>query len=318
MKKFLKFSLSLFMLLSVFLPMSIHAQEVTPDTVLLGVINSLKDMSSFKGEFDGAMSLEYEEGNADFTTDGSIQLKVSPEIEFGFDLELLMDAVADDGSTENQSLVIMSYLVGQDVYLFQDDSAEEADGQWETYNITEMGINTQQIAQQYQMLVSMFEGVIRSYYLPSELYGLISEKTMIESTSDGYQVVINSFETEEEWIEFFEALEELGESATNQAEENTGMNIEASLDDFEDLEEQARALAEGLTYTITINTDNNYFIQSISLVVDTDVEKLDQGSTTTSSDSETETPESVTANFNYQLTDTNFDGSIDLPADLPR
>lgn len=318
MKKFLGLVFSMLMLVSVMLPTSILAQETTTDAVLLGVINSLKDLNSFKGEFDGTMNLLYDEGNADFVTDGIIQFKVSPEMEFGFELNLAMDAIADDGSTENENYVVKAYMVDDTIMMFEDDSADDTDGQWDVQDVATMGFNTQQIAQQYPLLISMLEGIVRSYYVPSKVHGLLSEKTEIESTNDGYSIVIHSFETEEEWIEFFDALEELEESINDEASDAVGMDLEAEIDDLDELEEQAQALADGLTYTITINTDSNYLIQSIHLVVDTDVEKMEENMSASSTESDTETPKSVTANFIYTLRDSNFDGSIDLPADLPQ
>lgn len=314
MKKVLRCCLSLLMAIVLILPTTIQAQDVTTDTVLLGVINSFKEMNSLKGEYKGAMTLVYEEGTGDFTTEGDVQIKVSPEVEFGFDFDLFMDAVATDGSTENESLKFMTYLVGDKLHIFQDDSAEEDDGEWETLNASDIGYDTKQIAQQYQMIISMLEGVVRSYYIPSDVHRLLSEKTTIQSTDAGYTIVINSFETEEEWVAFFEALEKLESSTTEQSIEGAGVELEANLDTLDDIESQAKAIAESVTFTITITTDSNYFIESIDLELDTDMTKVDSSELSTD---DSDTPQSVKAQFNYQLTDKNFDGAIDLPTDLP-
>lgn len=314
MKKILNVCLSLLMTLAMIIPTSIHAQDVTTDRVLLGVINSLKDLKSFKGEYDGTMSLVYAEGAVEFTTEGDMQYKVSPEVEFGFDFDLFMDAVANDGSTENESLKFMTYLVGNQVHIFKDDSADDTDDEWETLNATDIGYDIQQIAQQYQMIISMLEGVVRSYYIPSDVHRLLSEKTTIEQTDAGYTIVINSFETEEEWVAFFEAVEKLETSTTEQSIEGAGVELEASLDTLDDFESQAKALAEGVTYTITFSTDSNYLIESIDLVLDTDMTKVDSSELSTA---DSDTPQSIKAQFNYQLTDKDFDGAIELPADLP-
>ncbi|XJS09813.1 hypothetical protein ACF3NG_06610 [Aerococcaceae bacterium WGS1372] len=316
MKKFLKLSISLLIVFTMILPTSICAQEIDSDQVLLGVINSLKDMRSFKGEYDGAMFLEYSEGTVEFTAEGVMQLKVLPELELGFDLNLLMDTDANDGSKKQESLMFQTYLIDQKIYILQDDSTVEDDGQWQTMDAKEIGYDIQQIAQQYQMIISILEGVVRSYYLPSDVYNLISDKTTIETINDGYSIVIRSFETEEEWLEFFEALERLQSSTSDQVSEGTGVDLKANIDKLDGFETQAKALAEGLTYTMTISTDSSYFIESIDLIVDTQTDKIDESSLA-GTDSDSETPKSVKAQFNYQLNDKNFESSIDIPEDLP-
>lgn len=307
MKKFTKFLLAILLLVSTMAPLSAKAQEVAPDEALLNVINGLKEIESFKGNYEGNMNMVYTDGTADFTTDGDIQFKISPELELGFDLNMAMDAEHHDGSTESETYDLMYYIVDQTMYMLEDDSSEEEDGEWVTEDVsTLLGMDAQQIASQYQMLISLLEGTIRSYYLPSKVNQLLSEKTTVEENGDGYTITINSFETEEEWVEFFEALQELEHSLTQETVA-ADVELDSQLSDFE---EDAKALAAGLTYTITIEVDANYFINSIHVIVDSDVQELE-------AESDSDTPESVQAEFNYEVTETNFEESIEVPAEVP-
>lgn len=299
---------SLLLVVSTMSPFSVQAQDVTPQDALLNVISGLKEIESFKGEYNGTMNMLYEEGTVDFTTEGDIQFKITPELQFGFSNHTAMDAAHNDGSTENETYDYMAYLVDQTMYLFQDDSAEDTDGEWVTEDISTMlGMETQQISAQYQMLVSILEGAIRSYYIPSRVNELLSEKTTVEANGDGHTITIHSFETEEEWLDFFEALEELEQSTT----ESSGVEIETELDE---LEAQAKALAAGLTYTITVEVDANDFITSINVIIDSDVQELEAASET---ESDTETPQAVQAVFNYNVTANNFEEAIEIPAEVP-
>lgn len=292
-------------------PLPAKAQELAPDDVLLNVINGLKEIESFKGDFEGNMDLIYPEGTMDYTVDGRLQVKIAPELEVGFDLDATMNAEHNDGSTMDETYHLLNYIIDETMYTFEEDSTKEGESEWVTADLTTvLGMPAEQITTQYQMLVSVIEGSIRSYYIPSRVHQLLSEKTTVEEHDNGYTVTINSFETEEEWIEFFEALEELGMTVTQETVDS-GVEISNQIENYED---QAIALADGLNYTITIEVDEDYFITAINVVVDSDVQTLEEAS---ASEPDPDMPESLQVEFNYNVTDKNFNESIEVPDEVP-
>lgn len=292
-------------------PLPAKAQELAPDDVLLNVINGLKEIESFKGDFEGNMDLIYPEGTMDYTVDGRLQVKIAPELEVGFDLDATMNAEHNDGSTMDETYHLLNYIIDDTMYTLEEDSTKEGESEWVTADLTTvLGMPAEQIATQYQMLVSVIEGSIRSYYIPSRVHQLLSEKTTVEENDNGYTVTINSFETEEEWIEFFEALEELGMTVTQETVDS-GVEISNQIENYEG---QAIALADGLNYTITVEMDEDYFITAIQVIVDSDVQTLEEAS---ASEPDPDMPESLQVEFNYNVTDKNFNESIEVPDEVP-
>ena len=292
-------------------PLPAKAQELAPDDVLLNVINGLKEIESFKGDFEGNMDLIYPEGTMDYTVDGRLQVKIAPELEVGFDLDATMNAEHNDGSTMDETYHLLNYIIDDTMYTLEEDSTKEGESEWVTADLTTvLGMPAEQITTQYQMLVSVIEGSIRSYYIPSRVHQLLSEKTTVEEYDNGYTVTINSFETEEEWIEFFEALEELGMTVTQETVDS-GVEISNQIENYEG---QAIALADGLNYTITVEMDEDYFITAIQVIVDSDVQTLEEAS---ASEPDPDMPESLQVEFNYNVTDKNFNESIEVPDEVP-
>ena len=292
-------------------PLPAKAQELAPDDVLLNVIDGLKEIESFKGDFEGNMDLIYPEGTMDYTVDGRLQVKIAPELEVGFDLDATMNAEHNDGSTMDETYHLLNYIIDETMYTFEEDSTKEGESEWVTADLTTvLGMPAEQITTQYQMLVSVIEGSIRSYYIPSRVHQLLSEKTTVEENDNGYTVTINSFETEEEWIEFFEALEELGMTVTQETVDS-GVEISNQIENYEG---QAIALADGLNYTITVEMDEDYFITAIQVMVDSDVQTLEAAAT---SEPDPDMPESLQVEFNYNVTDKNFNESIEVPDEVP-
>ena len=292
-------------------PLPAKAQELAPDDVLLNVINGLKEIESFKGDFEGNMDLIYPEGTMDYTVDGRLQVKIAPELEVGFDLDATMNAEHNDGSTMDETYHLLNYIIDETMYTFEEDSTKEGESEWVTADLTTvLGMPAEQITTQYQMLVSVIEGSIRSYYIPSRVHQLLSEKTTVEENDNGYTVTINSFETEEEWIEFFEALEELGMTVTQETVDS-GVEISNQIENYEG---QAIALADGLNYTITVEMDEDYFITAIQVMADSDVQTLEEAS---ASEPDPDMPESLQVEFNYNVTDKNFNESIEVPDEVP-
>lgn len=292
-------------------PLPAKAQELAPDDVLLNVINGLKEIESFKGDFEGNMDLIYPEGTMDYTVDGRLQVKIAPELEVGFDLDATMNAEHNDGSTMDETYHLLNYIIDDTMYTLEEDSTKEGESEWVTADLTTvLGMPAEQITTQYQMLVSVIEGSIRSYYIPSRVHQLLSEKMTVEEHDNGYTVTINSFETEEEWIEFFEALEELGMTVTQETVDS-GVEISNQIENYEG---QAIALADGLNYTITVEMDEDYFITAIQVIVDSDVQTLEEAS---ASEPDPDMPESLQVEFNYNVTDKNFNESIEVPDEVP-
>lgn len=292
-------------------PLPAKAQELAPDDVLLNVINGLKEIESFKGDFEGNMDLIYPEGTMDYTVDGRLQVKIAPELEVGFDLDATMNAENNDGSTMDETYHLLNYIIDDTMYTLEEDSTKEGESEWVTADLTTvLGMPAEQITTQYQMLVSVIEGSIRSYYIPSRVHQLLSEKTTVEENDNGYTVTINSFETEEEWVEFFEALEELGMTVTQETVDS-GVEISNQIENYEG---QAIALADGLNYTITVEMDEDYFITAIQVIVDSDVQTLEEAS---ASEPDPDMPESLQVEFNYNVTDKNFNESIEVPDEVP-
>lgn len=292
-------------------PLPAKAQELAPDDVLLNVINGLKEIESFKGDFEGNMDLIYPEGTMDYTVDGRLQVKIAPELEVGFDLDTTMNAEHNDGSTMDETYHLLNYIIDDTMYTLEEDSTKEGESEWVTADLTTvLGMPAEQITTQYQMLVSVIEGSIRSYYIPSRVHQLLSEKTTVEENDNGYTVTINSFETEEEWVEFFEALEELGMTVTQETVDS-GVEISNQIENYEG---QAIALADGLNYTITVEMDEDYFITAIQVIVDSDVQTLEEAS---ASEPDPDMPESLQVEFNYNVTDKNFNESIEVPDEVP-
>ena len=311
MKKIINVILVTLLIVLTMGPLPAKAQELAPDDVLLNVINGLKEIESFKGDFEGNMDLIYPEGTMDYTVDGRLQVKIAPELEVGFDLDATMNAEHNDGSTMDETYHLLNYIIDETMYTFEEDSTKEGESEWVTADLTTvLGMPAEQITTQYQMLVSVIEGSIRSYYIPSRVHQLLSEKTTVEENDNGYTVTINSFETEEEWVEFFEALEELGMTVTQETVDS-GVEISNQIENYED---QAIALADGLNYTITIEMDEDYFITAINVVVDSDVQTLEAAST---SEPDPDMPESLQVEFNYNVTDKNFNESIEVPDEVP-
>lgn len=292
-------------------PLPAKAQELAPDDVLLNVINGLKEIESFKGDFEGNMDLIYPEGTMDYTVDGRLQVKIAPELEVGFDLDTTMNAEHNDGSTMDETYHLLNYIIEDTMYTLEEDSTKEGESEWVTADLTTvLGMPAEQITTQYQMLVSVIEGSIRSYYIPSRVHQLLSEKTTVEEHDNSYTVTINSFETDEEWIEFFEALEELGMTVTQETVDS-GVEISNQIENYEG---QAIALADGLNYTITVEMDEDYFITAIQVIVDSDVQTLEEAS---ASEPDPDMPESLQVEFNYNVTDKNFNESIEVPDEVP-
>lgn len=291
-------------------PLPAKAQELAPDDVLLNVINGLKEIESFKGDFEGNMDLIYPEGTMDYTVDGRLQVKIAPELEVGFDLDTTMNAEHNDGSTMDETYHLLNYIIEDTMYTLEEDSTKEGESEWVTADLTTvLGMPAEQITTQYQMLVSVIEGSIRSYYIPSRVHQLLSEKTTVEEHDNSYTVTINSFETDEEWIEFFEALEELGMTVTQETVDS-GVEISNQIENYEG---QAIALADGLNYTITVEMDEDYFITAIQVIVDSDVQTLEEAS---ASEPDPDMPESLQVEFNYNVTDKNFNESIEVPDEV--
>ena len=175
MKKIINVILVTLLIVLTMGPLPAKAQESAPDDVLLNVINGLKEIESFKGDFEGNMDLIYPEGKMDYTVDGRLQVKIAPELEVGFDLDATMNAEHNDGSTKDETYHLLNYIIDETMYTFEEDSTKEGESEWVTADLTTvLGMPAEQITTQYQMLVSVIEGSIRSYYIPSRVHQLLS------------------------------------------------------------------------------------------------------------------------------------------------
>lgn len=292
------------MVFSVISPVTLAAQEtaISTDDMALNIINSFKDIRSARSNFSGQVDYEDTEESGTFNLDGNLEFVISPSFEFGFDL-----LIAYDSPDENETLDFNAYLVEDTIYYFTDDSANDEDGNWEQLSATEsLGMDPSQFSAIYQMLISMFEGYYRGIYLTSRVHTLVSNKTSIEETADGYTVTINSFETEEEWLDFFDAVEEL-ESSFSSETDDVEVGIETPLDDFEDLQEQALIMSENISYTLIFQVGKDFRLHSMTLMA--------QGS---AAEEEMEDAElsSFDLQFNMEFTEYDFTDGITVPAEL--
>lgn len=303
MRKFTNWLVSLLMLLTIISPTAVSAQTtaVTTDEMSLNIINALKTMQSFRGDYSGNFDITDSEGTYQGDFSGNIQLIITPALEFGFDLNLGLTSEA-----ENPQLDMMSYLIDGTIYTLQDDSTVETDGEWVMTSASEaIGSDPAQFSMIYQLLVSMFEGMYRGVYLPSTVNELLTEKTTIEETASGYTITMVSFETQDEWIAFFEALEELEQEASSEVEDQTGgLELETSLDEYQ---EMAEALSDNISYTLTMEVNEEFYVTALNFAIQTisDSETGEAGSI-----------DNLDLEFTMNLDEFNSVNQIEIPAEL--
>lgn len=304
MVKFRKWLLAVMMVLSVISPLTLSAQEtaVTTDEMAINIIDSFKDIKSAKSTFSGQADFEDSEEAGVVNFDGNLEFVISPAFEFAFDFLLALES-----PEENETMDVKAYLVGDTIHYFYDDSAEEGDGNWEELNAAEtLGMDPSQFNAVYQMLISAFEGYYRGIYLTSRVHTLVSEKTIIEENADGYTVTINSFETEEEWLDFFEAVEEL-QASLNTDGDDIEVEIDTPLDDLDELQNQALIMSENLTYSLVFEVGQDFRLHSLTMVAQATAPEEEAAEAELSK---------FDFQFNLEFTEFDFTDGITLPAEL--
>lgn len=236
--------------------------SVTADEIAFNIIDSFKKMTSLstdlKLEIDAIVADSDDEVWIEVTGEGD--LIISPRLEFGvnFDGQASQNDEEVNGSVE-------AYLVGDEIYSYLEDSTSGSVGQWERFSAAEsLGFNPSQFSMFYQMFLSVYEGIYRGVFVPSEANELLADYTTIEELSDGYKVTIKAFETAEEWQSFFEAVGQLSQDLATSENAQLGVEVDVTNDfDPAELADLAEYLAENISYELVTEVNQDFQITSL-------------------------------------------------------